>query len=210
MPARVTAASPSTRQRILRAAESLFAEHGFAATSMRQVTAEAGVNLAAVNYHFGSKNSLIEEVLRLRLDGLSQRRRERLATATASADPKLEDLLGAFVWPALELTSESDDGHSLMRLLARAYAEHDERLRAFLSEHYGHDLKCFAKAFGEILPELGKEELYWRLDMIAGALTYAMADFGITKRRGDISDKQHHQQAAKHLIRFAAAGLQAR
>ena len=90
----------STRQRILGAAEELFAERGFAAASLRQVTAAAKVNLAAVNYHFGSKDNLIEEVFRRRLDQLSDRRLERLAELAKSDSTTLEGLLDAFITPA--------------------------------------------------------------------------------------------------------------
>src|SRR3982751_3235517 len=151
----------STKERILGAAETLFARHGFAGASLRQVTAAANVNLAAVNYHFGSKDNLLDEA----------------------------------------------GGHAFMRVLARAYAEHDERLRKFLSENYGHVLREFAAAFARLLPHLGKEELYWRLDFITGALPHSMADFGPMKRRGPVSEEAHRERAAEHLIRFATAGL---
>jgi hypothetical protein len=96
-----------------------------------------------------------------------------------------------------------------MRVLARAYAEHDERLRKFLSDNYGHVLREFAAAFARLLPNLDKEELYWRLDFITGALTHSMADFGPMKRRGPGSDEAHRERTARHLIRFAVAGLSA-
>jgi AcrR family transcriptional regulator len=197
----------STKDRILGAAETLFARHGFAGASLRQVTAAAHVNLAAVNYHFGSKDNLIEEVFRRRLDELNARRIEALASAMASATPLLDDVLGAFIRPALELSLDQSGGHAFMRVLARAYAEHDERLRRFLSDNYGHVLREFALAFGGLLPHLDKEELYWRLDFITGALTHSMADFGPMKRRGQVSEETHRERAAGHLIRFAAAGL---
>ena len=107
------------------------------------------------------------------------------------------------------LSLDKSGGATFVRVLARAYAEHNERLRKFLSENYGHVLKEFAAAFGAQLPHLGKEELYWRIDIIAGALTYAMADFGVIKRRAAMSEKIHRERAAEHLIRFAAAGLRA-
>lgn len=197
----------STRERILGAAETLFARHGFAGASLRQVTAAANVNLAAVNYHFGSKDNLIEEVFRRRLDELNARRLAALDGALAAADSSLEDVLGAFIRPALELSLDPSGGHAFMRVLARAYAEHDERLRRFLSDNYGHVLRDFAVAFSGLLPHLGKEELYWRLDFITGALTHSMADFGPMKRRGAVSEEAHRERAAAHLIRFAAAGL---
>ena len=100
-------------------------------------------------------------------------------------------------------------GAAFVRVLARAYAEHDERLRKFLSDNYGHVLREFAGAFSSLLPKLGKDELYWRLDIVAGALTYAMADFGVIKRKNHVSEQSHREQSAQHLVRFAAAGLRA-
>ena len=199
----------STRERILGVAETLFARHGFAGASLRQVTAAAKVNLAAVNYHFGSKESLIEEVFRRRLDELNRHRLAALALVEAKPEHRLEDVLDAFIRPALEQSMDSAGGAAFVRVLARAYAEHDERLRKFLSDNYGHVLREFAGAFSALLPLLPKEELYWRLDIVAGALTYAMADFGMIKRRGATSEATHRERAAEHLIRFAAAGLRA-
>lgn len=199
----------STRQRILGAAEALFAERGFAGASLRQVTAAAKVNLAAVNYHFGSKDNLIEEVFRRRLDELSQQRLARLAEVNASGKATLEALLDAFITPALELSRDRKGGAVFMRVLARAFAEHNSNLRTFLSDNYGHVLKDFAAAFARVLPGLDKQELYWRLDIAVGALTYAMADFGVIQRRTGESEREHREQMARHLIHFTAAGLRA-
>ncbi|MBS0382655.1 MAG: TetR family transcriptional regulator [Proteobacteria bacterium] len=197
----------STRQRILGAAEELFAERGFAGASLRQVTSAAKVNLAAVNYHFGSKDNLIEEVFRRRLDELSRRRLERLAEIADEAT--LESVLDAFITPALELSLDRKGGSVFMRVLARAFAEHNTHLRKFLSENYGYVLKDFAAAFANLLPQLDKEELYWRLDIAVGALTYAMADFGVIQRRPGETERTHREQMARHLIHFTAAGLRA-
>lgn len=199
----------STKERILGAAEELFARNGFAGASLRELTAAAKVNLAAVNYHFGSKDNLVNEVFRRRLDELSAQRLDALARVLAQPEVTLEALLAAFIHPALALSIDKSGGATFMRVLARAYAEHNERLRKFLSENYGHVLKEFAAAFGAQLPHLDKEELYWRIDIIAGALTYAMADFGVIKRRASMSEHAHRASAAEHLIRFAAAGLRA-
>ena len=199
----------STKQRILGAAESLFADHGFAGASLRRVTAEAKVNLAAVNYHFGSKENLIEEVFRRRLDELNQRRLARLEQISGKPDTTLEQVLDAYIGPALVLSLDQHGGGAFVRVLARAYAEQDERLRRFLSENYGHVLKHFANEFARLLPHLDKETLYWRLDIVSGALTYAMADFGISKRRDGVNETHHRQQVETHLISFAAAGMRA-
>jgi AcrR family transcriptional regulator len=199
----------STRQRILGAAEELFAERGFAGASLRQVTAAANVNLAAVNYHFGSKDNLIEEVFRRRLDELSRKRLELLATLDAAGGVDLEALLDAFISPALELSLDRRGGSVFMRVLARAFAEHNSNLRRFLSDNYGYVLKDFAAAFARLLPHLEREELYWRLDIAVGALTYAMADFGMIRRRTGQSEREYREQMTRHLIHFTAAGLRA-
>jgi len=199
----------STKERLLTAAEDLFAQFGFAGTSLRQVTSRADVNIAAVNYHFGSKENLVNEVFRRRLDELSQKRLAALAAAREATPVDLEAILAAFIEPALALTLDRQGGSAFVRVLARAYAEKNERLRKFLSDNYGHVLREFAKAIVELLPTLGKEELYWRLDFIAGALTYAMADFGLIKRPGNVSERTHCQRSAQALIRFAVAGLRA-
>ncbi len=198
-----------TKDRILSAAERLFAQQGFAGTSLRQVTSLAEVNIAAVNYHFGSKENLVNEVFRRRLDELSERRLGALDAALETDPVELEAILAAFIEPALALTLDREGGPAFVRVLARAYAEKNERLRSFLSEHYGHVLRRFSAAIGKAVPGLPKDELYWRLDFIAGALTYAMADFGLIKRPASISEHEHCLRAGRSLIRFAASGLRA-
>jgi len=199
----------STKERILSAAEELFARHGFAGASLRAVTAAANVNLAAVNYHFGSKDNLINEVFRRRLDQLTETRMQALKSAKQLKNPSLDDVLRAFVDPAFELTRDHSGGAAFMRVLARAYAEHDQRLRKFLSDNYGHVLKAFAQAIAVLMPELDKEALYWRLDFIAGALTYAMSEFGMVKRPPNRTEDEHRRQASLEFVRFAVAGLRA-
>ena len=198
----------STKDRILYAAEELFAQQGFASTSLRQVTSRADVNIAAVNYHFGSKDNLVHEVFRRRMDVMSAQRLEALAKA-AAAPGELEPILAAFVEPALAMAQDRHGGGAFIRVIARAYAESNDSLRKFLSDQYGHVLREFAKAIGPCVPALGKEDLYWRLDFLSGALTYAMADFGLIKRPPGVSESTHRQRAAKALIRFASAGFHA-
>lgn len=197
----------STKDRILGAAEELFAQFGFAGTSLRQVTGHADVNIAAVNYHFGSKENLVNEVFRRRMDVMSAQRLSQLKQAQAGAPGELEPILAAFVEPALAMAQDKHGGGAFIRVIARAYAEKNDGLRKFLSDQYGHVQRDFAKAISGCLPSLTKEELYWRLDFLAGALTYAMADFGLIKRPAHVSEAAHRQRAAGELIKFAAAGL---
>ncbi len=198
----------STKDRILNAAEDLFARNGFGGTSLREVTSRADVNIAAVNYHFGSKENLVNEVFRRRMDDMSAARLAQLERAKAEQPGELEPILAAFIEPALALT-RGGGGTAFIRLLARAYAEQNAGLRDFLSGRYGHVLREFAQALATCLPRLDKQELYWRMDFVAGALTYAMADFGLIRRPGNRSEADHRADAIRHLIAFAAAGLRA-
>jgi AcrR family transcriptional regulator len=200
--------SASTKERILTAAEALFAQRGFEGASLRQLTAAAGVNLAAVNYHFGSKDHLVEQVFKRRLDQLNARRLAALKQISGQPETSLEDVLSAFIRPALELSYDGGGG-LFMRVLARAFAEHDDSLRKFLSDNYGHVMRQFTAEFARLLPNLSKEELYWRIDLVTGALTHAMSGFGIIQRKSDVSEVIHREQTAEHLIRFAVAGLRA-
>ena len=191
--------SASTCDRILDAAERLFAEEGFHATSLRQITQAAEANLAAVNYHFGSKQALILAVFRRRLDALNQARLERLDAALKAANPsELEEVLKAFVFPAMALTHGSDDqGHRFMRILMRAFADQDEQLHRALSAEYAHVMRRFADAIATALPGTRPEQLRRQLDFLVGALTYTMAE----------SRHEDAEAIASDLVRFAAAGL---
>src|SRR5512134_142774 len=107
--------SADTKTRILDAAEELFMEHGFEATSLRSLTASAGVNLAAVNYHFGSKEELFQAVLTRRLDPMNLERIDLLTALEKAAAPRpvpCERILGAMLIPPLKLARDHERGGS--------------------------------------------------------------------------------------------------
>ena len=128
----------ATKERILDAAEALFMEHGFEATSLRAITAAADVNLAAVNYHFGTKEELFEAVLTRRLDPMNEQRivlLNRLEAKAAPAPLSCDRILLALFVPALRLARDpARGGKNFLRLLGRAYADPAPFIRQFLSE----------------------------------------------------------------------------
>ena len=146
-----------TKSRILDAAETLFIECGYEAMSLRQITSRAEVNLAAVNYHFGSKESLIHSMLSRRLDHLNQERHKLLDRFDTMLGERLtcEHVLGAMFIPALRLSREPRvGGKAFLRLLGRAYTDPSSFIRDFLNGHYASVAVRFFDAFQRALPHL--------------------------------------------------------
>lgn len=198
----------STQNKILMSAENLFSEQGFASTSLREITRHAGVNLAAVNYHFGNKQQLIIEVFQHHMDSLNKERLQRLDKITSSGQTiYLEEVLRALIYPALKLSRDNEGGgERFVKLIARIYAENNEELHQFLARQYGHVMKRFASTIQTILPDMPAQELRWQLDFVIGALTYVMGDFS-----GHFSHEGKPQLGAMNeadrLVSFAAAGI---
>lgn len=167
-----------TKSRILDAAETLFIDCGYEAMSLRQITSRAEVNLAAVNYHFGSKESLIHSMLSRRLDRLNEERVKLLDRFDQMLGERLtcEHVLGAMFIPALRLSRDPRvGGKAFLRLLGRAYTDPSAFIRDFLNAHYASVAVRFFDAFQRALPHLPREELGWRLHFAIGALSGVLA-----------------------------------
>ena len=129
-----------TKERILDVAERLFADFGYKATSLRDITSEAGVNLASVNYHFGSQVALLAALLDRRFAPVNQRRLELLDELEASTDGAVElpDLVRAFLSPPFELhPGDTEDRRTLLRLVGRIHSETDDVRADHFSVHNG-------------------------------------------------------------------------
>lgn len=207
--------APDTKLRILDAAEALFMEHGFEATSLRALTSSAGVNLAAVNYHFGTKEELFQSVLTRRLDPMNQQRVELLSRLEAKAAPRplsCDRILLALFEPALRLARDpARGGKDFLRLLGRAYADPAPFIRRFLSEQYAPMIVRFKAAFGRALPHLPRRELSWRLHFIMGALSYTLAGTDAVKLIAELNphDTGNDELLLRRLAPFLLAGLMA-
>ncbi len=211
MPAHTDA---DTKTLILDAAESAFAELGFGAASLRHIIRAAGVNLAAVHYHFGSKDALVAAVFARRIAGLTQERLALLDACEAAAGSgplPLEAVLEAFIAPALRLTTDpAKGGKVFVRLFGRSVAEPSEHLQAILNEQFGTTIKRFLAAFRRALPELSPAELHWRFQFAVGAMGYLMADpQNLQAVSGGRCDPNDIETALRELIAFLAAGLKA-
>lgn len=205
----------ATKQRILDTAESLFMEHGFEATSLRSITAAAAVNLAAVNYHFGSKEELFQSVLTRRLDPMNHARLALLTRLESEAAPhplSCEKILTALFVPALELArDQARGGKNFLRLLGRAYADPAPFIRQFLSSQYAQMIARFKAAFARALPNLPRRELSWRLHFIMGALSYTLAGTDVLKLIAELNphETDNDEILLRRLAPFLLAGLKA-
>ena len=168
-----------TRERILDVAERLFMEFGYDGTSMRQITGEANVNLAAVNYHFGSKEALMQEIFRRRLDWLNEERMrvlDRLEAEAGGQPVKPSLIVDAFFGTLLRMAEdEGRGGMTFLRLIGRTLTEPSEFIRAFLAHEYKTVMDRYKEALFRALPDVPKAEIVWRFHFMLGATSYAIA-----------------------------------
>ncbi|MDP1635185.1 MAG: TetR/AcrR family transcriptional regulator [Gallionellaceae bacterium] len=205
---------PDTRERILDAAESLFVEHGFEATSMRTITGRAGVNLASVNYHFGSKDALIQEVFRRRLTWLNHERLRALDRVEAEAKGaalKPHQIVEAFFGVSLRMAADTEHGgHTFMRLLGRTYTEPTAFVRQFLADEYAAVVPRFKQALFRSLPDVPPEEILWRFHFMLGAMSYAIAGTDALQLVAEYElDEKDPGALARRLMPFLLGGLRA-
>ena len=202
-----------TQTRILDAAEELFMQHGFEGTSMRLLTARAAVNLAAVNYHFGSKHALIEAVFRRRLDPMNAARLaalEKLEAESRPADP--ERIIRAFVGESLRMIEDAKGGgRNFIRLLGRTYTEPAKPIRALIGQLYVPVMARFKAAFERALPHMPPEELVWRMHFMFGTLSYTLAATDTVQLIAGCKPEDRHDARLleDRLTAFLLAGLAA-
>ncbi len=202
-----------TKQRILDVAEHMFANQGFAGTSLRAITTAAEVNLAAVHYHFRSKEALLEAVVVRRLEPVN---RERIALLdeyeweAGKAGPTVENVLRAFVTPAVRLIHSSNDGCIFGKLLGRLHWETRASFAVIARKHFGPLFQRFEAAFRRALPGLQPEDLFWRMHFAIGAMAHTLtsSDTLEAMSRG-MCKSSDTETAIPQLIGFLAAGFRA-
>lgn len=202
-----------TRTRILDAAEELFMQHGFEGTSMRLLTAKAAVNLAAVNYHFGSKHALVEAVFRRRLDPMNQERLAGLEALEAQgAAPAPQEIIRAFLAPTLRLVEDAKSGgRNFTRLLGRTYTEPAKPVRQLIGQIYAPVMDRFKGALARALPQMPAEELVWRMHFMFGTFAYTLAATDTVQLIAGCKpeDRYDAQLLEERLTAFLHAGLTA-
>ena len=199
-----------TKVRILDAAERLFAQQGLD-VSIRQITDEAGVNLAAVNYHFQSKEALIDAVIARRFEPLTQRRFEmldRIEAAAGNGPLPLEGVLEAFLAPVLAPNRPGLE--HLKPLMGRMYSMPPEFIKRLFKVHLAPVAARFTAALVRAVPGLPEPECLWRLYFISGAMVHAINWSGVIPALSNgPADPTETTALLARLIAFAGAGFRA-
>jgi AcrR family transcriptional regulator len=209
-----SSAGRNTKDRILDAAEHLFADHGFAATSLRQITAEADVNLAAVNYHFKSKESLLSAVIERTLSPINRRRMELLDELEGSSSvgpPQLEAVVRAFVRPAFEAKSTNPEGmRHFPRLMARVMAEPQEWAAPVLLPALHAITNRFMPMFQKAMGVNSRTTVVWGAQFTIGCMTRCLtAPEFIHTITEETVPKEDMEQILDRVVCFIVGGLQA-
>ena len=189
-----------TKDRILDSAEKLFGLNGFESTSLREITADAGANLASVNYHFQTKDSLINAVIGRRIGPINRRRLEMLAAAGETAS--VEQILEALIRPPLEL-----ELGPLMPLMGRILSNPRD-LEQLYRDHFAPVARKFWEALGHALPHLAGEELVWRQQFTVGTLTHLLIwGPSLANVTGGVCSMDNREAAIARAVAFLAAGF---
>lgn len=203
----------STKSKILDAAEHLFADKGFNGTSLREITSLAEVNLAAVNYHFGSKKELIKAVMSRYMNELSPKLETALNTICQQTEqPSLHAVFSAFIEPLLSLNVFKENGTSnFLQLLGRGYSDSQGFLRWFFTTQYPKVITYFVAAVQKAYPELTPEDIFWRLHFTMGTVVFTMSstDALIDIAKSDFEKTTDIAEIISKVIPFVAAGVAA-
>ena len=214
VPARRRAArSRPTRQRILDAAEQLFAQRGFHGVSIRDITGSAGVDVALANYHFGSKQGLLEAVLQRRSKVLNDERLERLDALLARGGrkrPALEEIIDAFTHPLLDRSARGGSGWKSYFALVADINNSPEFGGVLMTRHFDHVVQRFMEAVRQALPGCDERDLFWAYHFLSGALTLTFAETGrIDRLSGGVCRSSDLDSVHERLVPYCAAGFRA-
>ena len=198
------------RAEILDAAEVLFANLGYAGTTLREVAAEAKVTQALISYYFGSKFGLFQEVFMRRGQSISAQRVENLEALRASGKPTVQGIVRAFLMPTLSLRS-TPQGRAFLRLQARLHTEPPEISYKLRTDAYGSSTRQYVEVLRQALPALSELDAYWRVTLMIGTYLYAFSD---THRMEEMApkglyDPRDTESLIDQVTRFVVGGFEA-
>jgi AcrR family transcriptional regulator len=198
-----------TRRKLMRAAEWLFADRGFAGVSVRDITDAANVNSALVGYHFRGKLGLLSAIYREHAEALTSERLRLLSDIQAQGRrATLEEVLIAFVRPALSVTRDDSGGADFLRLRSVLAGENSELLEQLVAENFDRSSSAFVDALCVCLPQLTRDDVLWRFHFLLGAIYYtATGPHRIRSLSQGRCDPTDPEATLRELIPFMAAGF---
>lgn len=207
---------PPTRDRILNAAEQLFAQHGHKHTTMRQITSTANVNLSAVNYHFGSKEALVQAVFKRRLNAINEERLqiiERLEHDAKGAPLKPSQIVEGFFGPLVRhALAHGRDKKAFLPLLERSTSDSEGFIQAIFDEEHAFVFDRYKQALFLSLVGVPEEEIIWRFHFMLGSVSYALMGTEqlrhvIRASQLNIDETEENRQLHARLMSFLLGGL---
>jgi AcrR family transcriptional regulator len=205
------------RERIVTAAREVFIEQGFDLATVRDITLRADVNVAAVNYYFGSKEELISEVLNLMMEPYTHARIEALERCEASARPgfpSLEEVVMALVRPMVQFSRDASGARPLTRLILQIRSRPRESTSRFFIRRVDPAVFRFIEAFSRALPDMQRRDIFWRYNFSIGAIMQVLIDsdpasYRLKHLSGGLCDTDDDEEIIDQLSRFICAGFQA-
>ncbi len=202
----------STAARILEVAEEMFASQGYRAVSLRSIMRACEVNIAAIHYHFGSKEALLERIFELHCSPMNEERMRLLAACAPAPGrpPMLEQILEAYLRPALNPADGDERARRFMRLRAAIAHEQMDLSQQLVAKYFNEVTGKFVQALAAELGHLPDEDFYWRFHFLLGAQYYTLANPGrIQVISNNACDPSDADRAVGELVAFAAAGFRA-
>ncbi|WP_017524008.1 TetR/AcrR family transcriptional regulator [Pusillimonas noertemannii] len=200
------------RSQIIDVAETLFAEHGYALTSTRDIAAQAGVRQSMISYYFKTKRRLYESVIKHRAMALSLQRMRNLETLLKKYDgsPPLAQLVRAFLLPQFSLLHSGPRGIAYVRLQARLHNEPEELSGQLRREIYDESVTHYLEVLEQVLPDVDPADIHWRMMFMVGVCLYTFSGLGYLEHfsRGRYREDSLDEMIAR-LSNFLVHGLQA-
>lgn len=210
---RKPAVTRSGKERLLDAAEQLFAHRGFHGVSLRDITEAAGVDVALVSYHFGSKRALFTAVFERRAEVLNRERLELLEEVRRAAlpgTPEIEAIVHAFSYPLLERSARGGPGWKSYFALVAYVNNSPEFGPIMMTRHFDPLVDKFIAVLREALPRCHPREIYWGYQFLTGALTLTFAETGrIDKLSDGLCRSSDLDSVQQRLVPYVAAGFRA-
>ena len=199
-----------TKERLLAVAGELFADRGFDSVSLRMITDRANVNLASVNYHFGSKEELIGAVVDDIVRPVNEKRLSLLSLIDYTRQDPIRKIIHAFIDPVFDLSDSGNDDNKYYKLISRCIASRDERVSSIIIKQFPEVLAQFVSALTKALPSIDSDSAHLKIMFMAGALAHSLFHYEnlllISEGRFDLNSTE---VLKSELVSFLLRGMNA-